>query len=109
MTSRKTMAGFLAAITVCLATTALLTTGATAQSDSQIYGSQLMTQQERFEHRSRMQNAKTAAERKRIRAEHHQNMQERAKKQGVTLPDKTPTQGMRQGRGMGPRGSRSRQ
>jgi hypothetical protein len=59
-------------------------------SDGDIYGSQLMTQQERNEYRARMQNAQTEQERERIRAEHHERMQARAKERGVTLPDKPP-------------------
>lgn len=69
----------------------------------QIYGSQLMTEQERIEHRARMQNAKTAEERERIRLEHHNEMQERAKQRGMTLPDQPPAQGMGQGKGAGQR------
>ena len=64
-----------------------------------IYGSQLMTPEERAEHRAKMRAAKTREEREKIRAEHHQAMQERAKERGVTLPDSPP---MHQRRGMGP-------
>jgi len=67
----------------------------------QIYGSQLMTEQERMEYRNKMQTAKTAEERERIRLEHHNEMQERAKQQGMTLPDQPPAQGMGQGQSMG--------
>jgi len=67
----------------------------------QIYGSQLMTEQERIEFRARMQNAKTAEERERIRLEHHNEMQERANQKGMTLPDQPPAQGMGQGMGQG--------
>lgn len=67
-----------------------------------IYGSQLMTQEERNEFRDRMGNAQTAEERERIRSEHHAEMQERARERGVTLPDMPPARGMGQGpRGMG--------
>ncbi|QAB15122.1 hypothetical protein [Hydrogenovibrio thermophilus] len=74
----------------------------------QMYGSQLMTPQERAEHREKMRNAKTEEERNQIRAENHARMQERAKEQGVTLPDSPPAggagMGYRQGMGggMGP-------
>ncbi len=71
-----------------------------AQEQKQVYGSQLMTQQERLEYRDRMQNATTAGEREQIRKEHHEQMQERAKERGVTLPDSPPVGG----RGMGPDG-----
>jgi len=55
----------------------------------QIYGSELMTPQERAAHRAKMQSAKTMEERNRIRMEHHNRMKIRAKEQGVTLPDVT--------------------
>ncbi len=70
--------------------------------DRQIYGSQLMTQQERNEYRTRMRAAKTAEEREQIRKEHHEQMKTRAKEKGVTLPDEPPARGM--GGGMGPGG-----
>lgn len=55
--------------------------------DRDIYGSHLMTREERDQHRNTMGNARTAQERERIQAEHHQHMQARAKERGVTLPD----------------------
>jgi hypothetical protein len=70
--------------------------------DRQIYGSQLMTQQERNEYSNRMRNAKTEQEREQIRKQHHEQMQIRAKEKGVTLPDEPPARGM--GRGMRPSG-----
>lgn len=73
-------------------------------ADTPIYGSQLMTNQERIEHRTKMQAAKTAEEREQVRQQHHEQMQLRAKEQGVTLPDTPPAQGGGQGRGMGPGG-----
>ncbi len=77
---------------------------ASAQDGEQVYGSQLMTQQERAEYSARMRNAKTVEEREQIRQEHHQQMQARAKERGVTLPDEPPARGMGSGRGMGPGG-----
>lgn len=77
-----------------------------AQTQQRIYGSQLMTKQERLEYRARMRAAKTQQEREQIRAEHHQRMQERAKARGMTLPDMPPFQPGRGGMGpaMGPGG-----
>ena len=51
-----------------------------------------------------MRNAATAEERARIRAEHHVKMQERARAQGVTLPDMPMHRGPGKGdgKGMGP-------
>jgi hypothetical protein len=78
------------------------------QDQEQVYGSQLMTQQERTAYRARMRAAKTQEERERIRAEHHEQMKARAKERGVTLPDEPPARGggMGPGGGMGggPRG-----
>ena len=73
--------------------------------DRDIYGSQLMTPQERNEFRERMRAAKSAEERERIRREHHEQMQARAKQRGITLPDEPPARpgGMAPG-GMGPGG-----
>lgn len=77
------------------------------QRQEQIYGSQLMTPQERREHRQRLRQARTAEERERLRAEHHTQMQDRARQRGMTLPDPPPTRppmgrGMGPGQGMGP-------
>ncbi len=72
------------------------------QAGGQIYGSQLMNQQERQRYRAEMRNAKTAEEQEQIRARHHAEMQERARKQGITLPDEPPAdRGPGMGRGMG--------
>jgi hypothetical protein len=70
------------------------------QDQEQVYGSQLMTQQERTAYRAKMRAAKTQEERERIRAEHHEQMKARAKERGVTLPDEPPARGG----GMGPGG-----
>ncbi len=77
------------------------------QTRDQIYGSQLMTPQERSAYRDRLRSAKTMQERQRIRNEHHQRMQERARERGMTLPAEPPARpgGMgpgSQGGGMGP-------
>ena len=72
------------------------------QAQEQIYGSQLMTPQERTEYQAKMRAAKTNEEREQIRAQHHEEMQERAKQRGMTLPDEPPARGM--GGGMGPGG-----
>ncbi len=78
---------------------------AIAGEQEKIYGSQLMTQQEKLEYRKKQLNAKTAEERDQIRQEHHALMQERAKAQGKTLPDEPPAGGaMHKGGGMGPGG-----
>lgn len=78
--------------------------GDQTQQQSRIYGSQLMTPQERAEYRARMRAAKTAEERERIRNEHHEQIKQRAKARGRTLPDQPPARG----RGMGRRGGMGR-
>jgi len=73
-------------------------------ADAPIYGSQMMTNQERIEYRAKMRNAKTAEEREQVRLEHHAQMQVRAKERGVTLPDTPPAQGAGMGRNTAPGG-----
>ena len=74
------------------------------RDQDQVYGSQLMTQEERDAYRNRMRAAKTEQEREQIRKEHHEQMKVRAKEKGVTLPDEPPARGrgMGPGKGMGP-------
>ena len=79
----------------------LMASTASYAADAPIYGSQLMTNQERIEHRNKLLAAKTAEEREQVRLQHHEQMQLRAKEKGVTLPDAPPAQGGGQGRGMG--------
>ena len=79
---------------------------AQVQEQEKIYGSQLMTQQERNEHRKKMRTAKTAEEREEVRMKNHEVMSERAKSRGLTLPDEPPARGG--GGGMGPGGGRGR-
>ena len=71
------------------------------QTRTRIYGSQLMTNQERVEYRARMRDAKTAEEREQIRNEHHEQMKVRAKERGVSIPDEPPVRGGGMGSGGG--------
>ncbi len=75
---------------------------AEAPGNEHVYGSQLMSQEERTVYHTKMRAAQTEGEREHIRKEHHQSMQERAKLRGVTLPDEPPARGG--GMGMGPGG-----
>ncbi|MCK5092941.1 MAG: hypothetical protein KAR30_10485 [Gammaproteobacteria bacterium] len=80
-----------------------------SNSGDTVYGWQLMTEQERIEHRNKMRSMKTEEEREAYRSEHHMLMQERAKERGVTLPDRTQPRGkgLREpggGKGKGPGG-----
>lgn len=88
---------------VVAATLGVVTLGMSAPvfaADDTVYGSQLMTSQERLEHRDRLRNAKSAEERQQIQNEHHKRMQARAEERGVSIPDTPPASG--QGKGMGP-------
>lgn len=71
----------------------------------QVYGSQLMTPQERAAHRAKLRAAKTPEEKAKVRAEQHELMKERAKQRGVDIPETPPAagggMGMGQGGGMG--------
>lgn len=72
-----------------------------AQGEEPIYGWQLMTPEERAEHRAKMRSFKTQEEREAYRAEQHKKMQERAKTMGKTIPDEPPPQGGPRGAGPG--------
>lgn len=104
--SRKVWLLPLAAVIAGLPTAAFAEEQARQQEQAQvrqqerIYGSQLMTPEERAAYRARMRSAKTLEERERIRAEHHEQMKARAKGKGITLPDEPPMRGG----GMGPGG-----
>ncbi|MDE1982222.1 MAG: hypothetical protein KGJ83_00370 [Betaproteobacteria bacterium] len=76
------------------------------QTRETIYGSQIMTPQERSAYRSKMRAAKSVEEREQFRREHHEQMKERAKARGITLPDEPPARGggFGPGAGMGPGG-----
>lgn len=64
-----------------------------------IYGSQLMTDAERNEHRMQIRNLKAEREREAYRLKHHERMQERTREKGISLPPVPPIGG---GGGMGP-------
>ncbi|HYH19968.1 MAG TPA: hypothetical protein VD995_15250 [Azospirillum sp.] len=76
--------------------------GGQAQQQKQepIFGSQLMTREERAAYRSKMRAARTPEERAQLRSEHHDQMVARAKDRGVTLPAEPPA-----GRPRGPAAS----
>ncbi len=81
------------------------------QSPEHVYGSQLMTDQEKNEYFKKLQDAKNDKQRENIRREHHERMKKRANEMGVTLPDEPPPlergKGLQRGpgRGMGPQDS----
>ena len=73
--------------------------GVTAMAQT-YYGSQLMTPEERAEHRAIMRSL-LPDEREAYRAEHHEAMKKRAEAMGLSLPDQPPHYGG--GRGPGGR------
>ena len=97
---RKTMG-----LSALLAALLVASGGALAADAAQepIFGSQLMTEQERTVHRARMWAAENDEARNAIRAEHHEQMRARAQERGVSLPEVPPARGAGtgQGRGMG--------
>ena len=108
----KIVAGSVTGATLLMGGTAMLMVMAQTEeqteerirAEQQVFGSRLMTEQERVEYRANLDAAKTIEERERIRAEHHQQMLERAREHGVTLPDEPPSGGgggMRKDNGMG--------
>ncbi len=58
------------------------------QDQERVYGWQLMSKEERQRYRERLRHAGPPEERARIRQEHHERMKERAREQGITLPEK---------------------
>jgi len=56
-----------------------------AIKDAEIYGSDLMSEEERNQYRKQLQNMKTVEERNQYQAQHEKMMQERAQKQGKDL------------------------
>ena len=69
-------------------------------SEESVYGWNMMTEQERIDHREILRNLKTTEERERYRIEHHNKMQQRANEMGMTVPD-MPRHRMREDSGMG--------
>jgi hypothetical protein len=102
----KLMASNIAAIGLAVLVLVAGPTSSVYGQEPPIYGSQLMTEQERAEYRDRMRAATSEQEREQIRQEHHARMQERAEERGVMLPDQPPVTGMQ--RGAGPGGGQGR-
>lgn len=57
------------------------------QDGSHIYGSVLMTEEEKLRFREQIRNAKSEEERLKLMKQHRVSMQERARQQGVELAD----------------------
>jgi len=71
-----------------------------SNAEDNVYGWEMMTEQERTQHSETMRNFNTNEERERYRLEHHKRMQERAKERGLSMPD-MPQNRMRGGSGTG--------
>ena len=65
-------------------------TAGAMHNEEMIYGSQMMTEQERNEYRARMQAAKSNEEREQLRLEHHERIKVRARDRGLSMPDSPP-------------------
>ncbi len=63
------------------------------QTQEQVYGSQLMTEQERTDMRSKMRASGSDEEREKIRNANHDRMKVRAKEQSINLSDEQPNRG----------------
>ncbi len=88
-------------ISTLAAVTILSSTPNFAADQDLIYGSQLMTSEERFEYRKKNMNAKTEAERAQLREQHQAMIQQRAKERNMKLPDAAPASGAGMGTGGG--------
>ena len=64
--------------------------------DDEVYGSQLMTERERYQYREQLHSMQTPEQREEFRRQHHENMQQRAKEMGKTLSD-YPSEPMHKG------------
>lgn len=72
---------------------------ANLQKQEQVYGWQLMDEQERYEYQQQMRKMKTSEEREVYRNRHHERIQERAQQRGLTLPESPGLSG--KGMGLG--------
>ena len=62
------------------------------KAQEQVYGWELMTPEERVEHRAQMRSLQNEEEQRVFQLEHHQRMLKRAKEEGLALPDVLRTQ-----------------
>jgi hypothetical protein len=76
-------------LAIIVSATAWVSMGVHAQdqTQTQVYGSQLMTDAERTAYQTKMRTLKTTAEKDAFRLDHHDQMKARAAEKGVTLPD----------------------
>ncbi|WP_373018482.1 hypothetical protein [Thiomicrorhabdus sp.] len=86
------MSRFSVVKSLCLVALFALPMASMAMEEEPVYGSQLMTPQERQEYQMKMREAESAEERAQIREEHHEEMKIRAEEKGVELPDEPPAE-----------------
>lgn len=60
----------------------------------QTVGREMMTPEERQDHRDKMRSTVTKDEREKVRAEQHEKMKKRAEEQGKSIPENPPAGGM---------------
>lgn len=95
-------------------TTCILVLGAAevvSAADDFSYGRNLMTEQQRAEHRTRMRSMDTEEQRSRYRQQVHEEMKNRAAELGTSLPDAPRERGTglgKPGYGAGPGGGYGR-
>lgn len=80
-------------LALSLFTVAVSSSQAQDTADDVIFGRQLMTADELADHRARLQELQTDAERQAYGEEHHKAMQARAEERGMTLPDQPMVKG----------------
>ena len=61
------------------------------QTQQQVYGRELMTEEEYTAHHDEMRAAKTEAERQQIREQNHELMKARAGQRGLSIPEEPPS------------------
>lgn len=84
--NKTSIAGLALSMTLGLAAGTALARGPWAMNQGNTWSYSLMTPQERTEHQTKMRSFKTYDECKAYQAEHHQQMEARAKDKGVAMP-----------------------
>lgn len=100
---------FRSVLIVCLLALLTVFTGPVYASDQakiqnsaqQVYGSQLMSAEERLQYHQQLRVLQTEQEKEQFRIQHHHKMQERAKALGKTLPEQPREGGYGYGYGDG--------
>ncbi|NNL07523.1 MAG: hypothetical protein HKO86_07340 [Gammaproteobacteria bacterium] len=67
------------------------------QTQQQLYGRELMTEEEYAAHHDKMRAAKTEDERQQIRKQNHELMKARAEQRGLSIPEEPPSRSGKKG------------